>query len=352
MTIRRLGWIGAGFGLVAILVVPYLLYRSISYPVVALAETAPVPNPGDAADDPCIWIHPDDPQQSLIIGTDKKGGLAVFDLGGELLQFLELGRINNVDSRPGFPFEDGTATLIAASDKDEDSVLMLRVERATRRLVVVGSVRTPPGFSADGLCLYRSPASGGFHAFVTSKKGPMVQMRLFSGARTGQGELARTIEFGSVTEGCVADDENGALYVSEENVGIWKVGAEPDGGQERTLIDSTGPLGRLRHDVEGLGLYQEEGGAGYLVASNQGRDDFLVYRRDGRNECVGRFRIVAEGGIDEVTHCDGIDVVSVAVGPDYPRGLLIVQDDEDESGFQNFKLVPWERVETVIKKPF
>lgn len=42
-------------------------------PVTAQTETAPVPESGDAADDPAIWVHPTDPARSLI-GNDKKGG--------------------------------------------------------------------------------------------------------------------------------------------------------------------------------------------------------------------------------------------------------------------------------------
>ena len=43
------------------------------------AETTPVPNPDDAADDTAIWIHPTDPSQSVVIGTDKSrtGGVGV-----------------------------------------------------------------------------------------------------------------------------------------------------------------------------------------------------------------------------------------------------------------------------------
>ena len=38
-------------------------------------------------DDPAIWLHPTDPAQSLIIGTDKdeNGGLYVFDLNGKII---------------------------------------------------------------------------------------------------------------------------------------------------------------------------------------------------------------------------------------------------------------------------
>src|SRR5881394_3281225 len=38
----------------------------------AHAQTAPVPHEGDAADDPAVWIHPQEPSLSLILGTDKQ----------------------------------------------------------------------------------------------------------------------------------------------------------------------------------------------------------------------------------------------------------------------------------------
>ncbi|MEL6238776.1 MAG: phytase, partial [Pseudomonadota bacterium] len=44
--------------------------------VTARAETAPVGTVNeDAADDPAIWRNAADPAKSLIVGTDKKGGL-------------------------------------------------------------------------------------------------------------------------------------------------------------------------------------------------------------------------------------------------------------------------------------
>ena len=54
-------------------------------PVSATVETAPVHSSADAADDPAIWIHPTDPSQSTVIGTDKSSdghGLVVYDLSG------------------------------------------------------------------------------------------------------------------------------------------------------------------------------------------------------------------------------------------------------------------------------
>ncbi|HEV2950851.1 MAG TPA: phytase, partial [Actinomycetota bacterium] len=64
----------------------------------ATVETDPVAHGGDAADDAAIWVHPTDPALSTIIGTDKLGGLAVYDLSGAQLQLLDPARrMNNVD---------------------------------------------------------------------------------------------------------------------------------------------------------------------------------------------------------------------------------------------------------------
>ena len=43
-------------------------------------ETDEVLSAGDAADDPAIWISPNDENQSLIVATDERAGLCSFDL--------------------------------------------------------------------------------------------------------------------------------------------------------------------------------------------------------------------------------------------------------------------------------
>jgi 3-phytase len=54
----------------------------------------------------------------------------------------------------------------------------------------------------------------------------------------------------------------------------------------------------------------------------------------------GRFR-VGNAIIDGVTHTDGIDVTSISLGPAYDGGLFVAQDDRNDNGNQNFKLVRW-----------
>jgi 3-phytase len=157
----------------------------------------------------------------------------------------------------------------------------------------------------------------------------------------------REFVVGTQAEGCVADDETGALYVAEEGTGIYRYAAGPDGGDERTVIDTV-DSGRLTADVEGLGLWIGPGGTGYLVASNQGADNYVVYRRDGTNEYVGTFHVIADpaAGIDGASETDGLEVTSTALGRDYPAGLLVVQDGRNLAPpeRQNYKFVSWQEV--------
>ncbi|MFH0944657.1 MAG: phytase, partial [Planctomycetota bacterium] len=303
----------------------YVSYRRIAWAVPAVAETGVEPHSGDAADDPCIWVNPQALETSLLICTDKKGGLSVFGLDGRELQYLPSGKLNNVDVRNGFPFPEGIQPIVAATNKTDDRIDLFRIDPASNQVVPAGHVEVPKELPPDGICLYRSAWTEDLYAFVTTKKGELVQFRV----DLAGGTLIRRLPIGSESEGCVADDDLGFVYVSEENVGIWKYGAEPESGDDRTLVDSTGLFGRLHHDAEGLAIVDAGDGTGYLVVSSQGSDDFLVYRREGSNACVGRFRVVSNGNVDGVDHTDGIDGVGIPLGPRFPAGLLVVQDDDN-----------------------
>ena len=84
--------------------------------VTARGETTPVGTPNaDAADDPAIWRNAADPSQSLIVGTDKKAGLYVYGLDGRTRDFLDAGRVNNVDLKDGVVIGGTPGILVAAS---------------------------------------------------------------------------------------------------------------------------------------------------------------------------------------------------------------------------------------------
>ena len=312
--------------------------------VVASVETAPVPNTGDAADDPAIWVNPADPSQSTVIGTDKLGGLAVYDLAGKELQYLKIGRLDNVDLRQGFKLSGKSVALVTAGNRADNSIAIYRVNEKSRLLEEVGAraITTLPVY---GSCMYRSAKTESVYYFATSKSGDVEQWELFDNGRGKvDGKRVRAFKVGTVTEGCVADDDLGQLYISEEAVGIWKYGAEPDAGTTRTQVDKTGPGGHLVPDVEGLAIAYGPNGTGYLMASSQGNHSYVVYRREGSNAFVKQFRIAAGDGIDGTEDTDGVDVTMTPLGSTFPHGMFVAQDGLNDNGNQNFKLIPLERI--------
>ena len=312
-------------------------------------ETEPVASFGDAADDPALWLHPEDPALSVVIGTQKQRGINVYDLHGNLLQSREDGRINNADLRYGFLLDGEPVDIVTASNRSTDSIGIWKLDPQTRTLVDVAEGVIPTGMEDPyGQCMYRSPESGDYYVIINDTDGLVRQWRLLE---TGAGrigvELVREFSVGSQTEGCVADDETGDLFIGEENTGIWRYAAEPDAGPERVLVDSI-ENGNLTADVEGLAIYYGHNGEGYLIASNQGANNFAVYERQGDNRFVGHFYIVSDEatGIDGASDTDGLDVTSAYLGSTLPNGVLVVQDGRNitPKARQNYKLVPWERI--------
>lgn len=76
--------------------------------VTAISETQPVYSPNidaDAADDPAIWYNSNNPESSLIFGSNKKYGIHSYNLSGDEVQFLPCGTINNIDIRKGVKYK-------------------------------------------------------------------------------------------------------------------------------------------------------------------------------------------------------------------------------------------------------
>lgn len=321
--------------------------------ITASVETEPVPHAQDAADDPAIWVHPDDPALSTVIGTDKLGGIAVYDLDGHVLQYRTDGRINNVDLRYDFLLGDQRVALVVATNQSHNNIEIYRVNVSTRTLVNVATRRI---YSAvpliTGICMYHSPVDGRYYVIVNdSTRGDVEQWELFDNS-IGEvdAKLVRAFSVGYQTEGCVADDEYANLYIASEDVGIWKYGAEPSDGTARTMIDRVDANGHLTADVEGLAIYYGPDGDGYLLASSQGSNEFVIYERVGGNQYLTTFSIAA-GTLDQVTHTDGIDVANFALGADFPFGLFVAQDDDNDGANQNFKLVRWDLIATTVDPP-
>jgi 3-phytase len=84
------------------------------------------------------------------------------------------------------------------------------------------------------------------------------------------------------------------------------------------------------------------------VVSVQGNFSYAVFNRAGDNEYLGSFKIEDGDVIDGVEETDGLEVIPDSLSPQFPGGLLVVQDgfnyQADTLIPQNFKLVDWRQV--------
>lgn len=315
--------------------------RSPAPVVTASGETDAVATANaDAADDPAIWRDPRDPSRSLIVGTDKKAGLNVYDINGRQRHFVDAGRVNNVDLIEA-TIGGRAGVLVAASDRNDPlnaKIALFELDTMAATLRPLGAVAAGPG-EAYGLCL--ASQGGAIHAYMVAKDGAIAQVALDLSGATPGGTIVRTMKLATQSEGCVVDARTNILYVAEENAGLWRFDAAPNG--------STAPIplarvdgAKLVADVEGLALAPIGEKGGWLVVSSQGDNAYALYRlEDG--VFAGRFRIGA-GRFGETSETDGIGLVLGDFGPDYPGGLFVAQDGDNQPKAQNFKLVAWDAV--------
>ncbi|WP_380879075.1 hypothetical protein ACFB49_20200 [Sphingomonas sp. DBB INV C78] len=313
--------------------------------VTARGETAAVATANaDAADDPAIWRNVADPAASLIVGTDKKAGLHVYDLKGVDRSFIDAGQVNNVDLRD----MGAKGIVVVASDRNDranSKLALFTLDPATARLTPRGMIASGAG-EAYGVCLYQ--AGDALHAFMVLKDGTINQIAIDLGGAAFSGRIVRSMKLGTQSEGCAVDDRTGRLYVAEEDVGLWRFDAAADGATAPVKIAAADGQ-QIVADAEGVAIAPEGDAGGYLVVSSQGDNAYAVYRLADEGY-VGRFRI-AQGAIGATEETDGIDIVAGDFGADYPAGLMVAQDGINAPKAQNFKLVSWADVKRALDLP-
>jgi len=317
-------------------------------PLETAGSTEPV---SDDPDDPAIWIHPRDPALSLIIATNKvelpNGALYVFDLDGKLVQRIsDLDRPNNVDVEQGVRLGGQVVDIAVVTERHARALRLYAIDTRTRRLVEMGSSKVFQGEEREfgepmGIALYKRD-DGTTFAIVGRKSGPasgyVWQYRVDPGP-----SLSLVRKFGqyseaSEIEAIAVDDALGYVYYADELAGIRKYHADPDqpdAAHELAFFGRAGYMG----DREGLAVYSRAGGTGYIISTDQIRDQsrYVVYRREGaagnphdHTEVVA----ILEGSADAT---DGIEVTSHSLRPNLPEGFLIAMN----ASAKNFLIFKW-----------
>jgi 3-phytase len=311
-------------------------------------QTEPVPSVGDAADDPAIWLNPSNPAASRVLGTDKRNGMAVYDLDGKQLQYLQVGRLNNVDVRYGFRLGEQRIDLAVASNRDHNSLHLLAVDPRQGEVSDLGQIATPLQ-EIYGLCMAQS-ADGVLYAIANDKNGRFVQYRLDGSSGEVRGELVREFAVGTQPEGCVADDQRQRLFIGEEGEAVWALDAGENASTELAQVIAVGGL--IEADIEGLAIYQHDEHP-YLIISSQGNNSYVVVNAEPPYQLRGSFRLGlnAQLGIDGVSETDGLEVTSNNLGGQWSQGMLVVQDGRKRmpEANQNYKYVPWQSIADALQ---
>ncbi|MER7542338.1 phytase [Spirillospora sp. NPDC127506] len=321
----------------------------------------------------------------------------------------EPGRFNNVDLIYGFRLGRHKVDLAVVSDRGRDTVRTYvihpgRAEHHRAPLTDVTDPSAPLVFSSSldqvndqetayGLATWSDSRGGGYVALSRRHTSRLGLVRL-EATRAGTityrhvRDLDLPTSFpvpggtwtpcedpgeGPQVEGMVADPEHRVLYAAQEDVGIWRIplkgaprlidrvkeyGVPAAYNPETDECEPTGPdpgVGgeHITADAEGLTIYRQDGGDGYLIASSQGDNTFVVYDREDPTHYIGRFRVAPGTTVDGSEVCDGAMVTSAPVGR-FRNGLLVVHDGvnaPDEVGEDgevrentNFKFVDWKDV--------
>ncbi len=331
------------------------IFADVPFIVTPDYETEPVISINDAADDPAIWFNPNNPQESLIFGTDKKSGIYVYDIFGNQISYTKLGKINNIDLRAS------DNKLHVVSSNRSASTLDYWI-LPTDNLFKYFKLNPNNAFSEDiehahlqakmdiyGVCI--GFVGNNLYAILTEEEGQNIQYWNLSN-RTLEKTInliedeKNTSPFGNEAEGCVFDDENQFILISREgNKGYLKM-------YDSSSLDLIHVIDSRDHNIvgdpEGVAIYRTSEDDGYIILSSQGNSSFNIYRRKYPNQFVGSFIVVGASNIDGVQDTDGI-AINNGNFKIFPKGMMVIQDgfNTDSNGIlynQNFKIVSFDKI--------
>ena len=285
-------------------------------------------------DDPTIWVNSNDPEESIVFGTDKKtnGAIYAFDLDGKIIEnktIRKIQRPNNVDIEYGFQLNDSTVTdILVFTEREKQQIRIFSVPDMKPLDGGGFKVFEDEGLVANrlpmGVSLFKSPKDENIYAIVGRKTGPadgyLYQYALRSDSLGVTSNYVRKFgKFSGVKEieAIAVDDKNAFVYFSDEGVCIKKYHAEPSMGNEE--ISCFGGK-YFDEDIEGIAIATYEDGHGYLIVSNQQKGEFNIFDRE-TNVYITAVNL-------STTETDGCEAVTVPLNDTFKNGLFVAMNDE------------------------
>eukprot|EP01102_Stenamoeba_stenopodia_P007307 TRINITY_DN2044_c0_g1_i1.p1 TRINITY_DN2044_c0_g1~~TRINITY_DN2044_c0_g1_i1.p1 ORF type:complete len:497 (+),score=66.84 TRINITY_DN2044_c0_g1_i1:398-1888(+) len=372
---------------------PYSQFHII-YRVKASTETTPTDvSVRRSLDSVSVWLHPQQPHNTLVITPAADSmGFSVFDTTGkQLSDFTFKGHLTSLSVEYNFLFGNRQIDILTAVDPTSSTLYVFEII-PTGVITLLGQFAAMKGATISTACTYKNVRTGDLSIFVFgADQGRMEQWEI-SGKNYDDtankpiltSELKRSIEVGSKVESCIADNERAVVYVYENEIGIWKYGAEPADGTTRSIMDtknttSFGPR-RLKHgpngEIGGMALFHARRGRGYLLVTNPGEGEggsVLIYGRGAENRFLNRFQVTSKAANNEVSSDPsladwpanalvnrnpesyvnvgkGIEVINAGTTGEFSKGLLILQNRKGGEGSSDtLAFIPWNVVADTIE---
>lgn len=323
-----------------ILLLPFIIISCNKTLPEIMPEVITEKTPHDT-DDPAIWVNKENPEKSIVFGTDKDevdGGVYAFDLKGEIIKEKSITGIsypNNVDVEYGFKLNDSTEIDILMFTEREKHQIRLFSIPDMKPLDNGGFKVFEDEVSIEmkrpmGISIYKNPETNHISAVVSRKEGPtknyLYQYEIVLDSLGIHANLVR--KFGTFSgkkeiEAIAIDDASGLIYYSDEGVGIRTYYANPEKGN--TEIAFFGGE-YFKDDVEGIAIARFPKRT-FLIVSNQQAHTFNVF--DAQTNTF-----IKEINLDTI-ETDGCEVATIALGGLFPNGLFVSMNDNREFYFHD-----------------
>jgi 3-phytase len=299
-------------------------------------------------DDPAIWINPDDPSKSLIVGTDKDtdGALYLYDLQGKILKkSTTLRRPNNVDIANSFLIKGKLTAIAVATERETNKIRIFSIPAL--EAIDNGGIdvfTNEANRDPMGVALYTRKADNKVFAIVGRKTGPQ-ENYLWQYELTAQADGTVTAQlvrkFGKYSgkkeiESIAVDNNTGYLFYSDEGIGIRKYYSDParNDNSELALFGAED----FKEDHEGISIYHTSDSTGYILISNQQANSFMAYRLQGDPGKPHQHSLLAEIPFSTI-ESDGSDVTNVNLGTNFPKGMFVGMSNGKVFHYYDWRLI-------------
>ncbi|WP_372368599.1 phytase [Candidatus Uabimicrobium sp. HlEnr_7] len=275
-------------------------------------------------DDMCIWVHPLQPQKSLVITADKVANqLFVYTTTGKLLQSLEYSKPGNIDLRYNFSLNGEKIDIVTTTTRGtQNRILVFKIDRENfLQRIDDGSGEINQnrryGRKSFGGTLFHNRQNNKFY-FIKTDEDDNEKIEQFEILDNKKKQVTfkkvRDWDSPGKCEGAVADDERGVIYVCQEKAGIWAFSTDLEKPLQKKMIAP--PTKNESVSLEGIALYKISDEEGYIIVSLQRHSSFCVFDR-----VTNRF--ITDFHIRKVTSTDGLDITPYSIHPQIEGGLFL-----------------------------